>query len=804
VLLIALQYAAQVVAQTPAFPGAEGPGATATGGRGGDVYHVTNLEFDQNGVIPGSLKYGINTAPSAGRTIVFDVGGTIYQNGGGANWWFRSSKSNITVAGQTAPGPGITIAGVGSKWTGNNVILRNITVRPNKDPTNPTNFTYDAFGSQLTNSIIDHVSASWFTDEGISQTDSGHTTTIQYATIGEGLNYNGHAYGSIISTEVDGAQIAVHHNLYAHLKSRIPRVGSELALTQTGAVANFANNVIYNWQPNSAGYSGTNQPSSTNFLNNYYIKGANNGQTPFDGGDDNGATGVTKVYENGGNKIDLNKNGAVDGTFFNRFTSNPKAFAGGMTFFPAAFNVSGVGTLDTADGALDRVLEFGGAQWWNRNPIEQRIVAGVRTGAGAMVYDLTTGVQAGEWATVLAQRPAAGAAPYVREANWDADGDGMPNAWEQKHGLDPNAAGNHGDFDSDGYSNLEEYINEIAAWPAPAPIVFQGGAARFAQIQNWRVSGETVNVAGQGNVASSSLWQPSRFDTAVIENGVATVDAVGQHAGNLILAPNPGDNATLNVTAGWIDVEDAPHGLSDGITVIGDDPAATATLNLSGGKLATKTLLKGPGGAFNFTGGVLSAETIGFALVNDGGTISPGAGPGQTHVMGGLTIDSGALQIELGGPGAGEFDQLVIEGMATLGGTLEVALVDNFSLTSNSTFKILDIAGARTGEFAGLGEGALVGNFGEDLFISYTAGDGNDVALYTMPAMDGDVDQDNDVDGADLLAWQRNPVAGNLADWQANFGRTSAVALGAATPEPGSLTLALLLFSAAAASRVRG
>ena len=88
--LIALWFCVgQVIAQMPAFSGAEGPGATATGGRGGDVYHVTNLEFDHNGTIQGSLKYGINKAPVAGRTIVFDVGGTIFQNGGGAQYWFR-------------------------------------------------------------------------------------------------------------------------------------------------------------------------------------------------------------------------------------------------------------------------------------------------------------------------------------------------------------------------------------------------------------------------------------------------------------------------------------------------------------------------------------------------------------------------------------------------------------------------------------------------------------------------------------------------------------------------------------------
>lgn len=296
----------------PAFSGAEGPGSSATGGRGGDVYHVTNLEFDLNGVIPGSLKYGINTAPAAGRTIVFDVGGTIFQNGGGAQYWFRSGKSNITVAGQTAPGPGITIAGVGSKWTGDNVILRNVTVRPNQDPVNPTNYTYDAFSTQLTNSIIDHVSASWYSDEGISSTDAGYSTTVQYALIDEGLNYASHSFGSIISTEVDRGQLSFHHNLYAHNNSRVPRLGSEMPVTQTGAVTNFANNVIYNWI-NKAGYSGTDQPSSTNFLGNYYIKGNNNGSTLFTGGDSATYPGVTKIYHSG-NLYDSNKNGVADGT----------------------------------------------------------------------------------------------------------------------------------------------------------------------------------------------------------------------------------------------------------------------------------------------------------------------------------------------------------------------------------------------------------------------------------------------------------------------------------------------------------
>lgn len=765
------------VAQIPAFSGAEGPGALATGGRGGDVYHVTNLEFDKDGVIPGSLKYGINQAPSTGRTIVFDVGGTIYHDGGGSNWWFRSGKSNITIAGQTAPGAGITIAGVGSKWTGDNIILRNITVRPNKDSGNPNNFTYDGIATQATNSIIDHVSVSWYTDEGVSATDAVNNTTVQYAMIAEGLNYNGHSYGSIINTNNNGAPLSYHHNLYAHNSSRMPRLGSE---TSSGAVTNFYNNVIYNWT-SRAGYSalnadnGAQEPSRTNFINNFYALGANRGSTIF-----LSAGNQTQIYQSG-NLYD----GVRDADFNDAVPITWSHFQGTETQLGSPLSVAS-GVIDSATAGRDRVLDYVGANWQNRNPIDQRIIDSVSAGTGAIIADLTAGVQATEWATVLSQQTVGRSAPFTRESDWDTDRDGLPGYWEVKHGLDPDVAGHNGDFDDDGYTDLEEYINEIAEWPAPSAITFNGATnSRYAQITNWDIK-----------------WQPSRFDTAVINQGTVVVDAVGQHAGNVMLGVNPGDNATLNILAGWLEVENADYGLSDGITVIGDDPAATATLNLSGGALRTETLLKGPGGAFHFTGGVLSADTVGFDLVNDGGTMAPGLSPGATHVMGDLTILNGSLQVELAGQGEGEFDSLLIDGSATLGGTLELLLLDGFTPDSGSSFPIVEIAGSRTGEFDGLAEGALVGNFGVDLYITYAAGDGNDVALFTLPELAGDFNEDGNVDAADFLIWQRNPAIGNLLDWQASYGGLPATAVGLAVPEPSNLAL-LLMCLARACCRTR-
>jgi pectinesterase len=696
----------------PAFPGATGPGANATGGRGGDVYHVTRLDTDLTGATPGTLMYGFNTAPAAGRTIVFDVGGTIFQNGGGPNAWYRVGKSNVTIAGQTAPGTGITIAGTGTKWTGNNVILRNITARTNKDPSNPANYTYDAFSLQTTNSMIDHVTASWFSDEGISITDAGQNSTVQYANISEGLNYQSHAFGSIIATEVDATHYSFRHNLYAQNTTRIPRLGSELGAT--GAVTDFSNNVIYNWI-NKAGYSGTNQNSSTNFINNYYIKGNNNGATLFSGGDDAAAPGYTKIYQSG-NVYDGNKDGV-----FNGAAVGAGSFAGNKTIVGTPFTVSGVLAVDSPALALQRVLDYGGANWQNRNPIDQRMFADVRAGTGSIITDLTTGVQATEWATVLSQQATGGVAPFVRPANYDTDNDGMPNAWEQAYGLNTSVADYNGDFDSDGYRNIEEYINDLSAWPAPSTLVFTNanGTGRYAEIGNW------------GNV-----WQPSRFDAAQLNSGTITVDAPGQQSRSLVVAANSGNNATLRVTSGWIDVRESlavgsagsgtvtqSGGLvRAGTSITLGSASQPGVYQLTGGTLATPLLAKGNAASvFELTGGVLHANTIAFGLVNQGGTIAPGSDAslqaiatasmsdingttepvlpivGSTHVVGSLVMASGTAQIDVSSSAA--FDTIVVDGALSLGGNLAIVTNPGYDPAYGQTHTILT-GGSVSGAFS--------------------------------------------------------------------------------------------------------
>ncbi|HZZ27558.1 MAG TPA: PEP-CTERM sorting domain-containing protein [Pirellulales bacterium] len=730
-----------VRAQLLAFPGADGAGALASGGRGGIVYHVTKLDtkFSDSGV--GTLRYGLNDAnfkDSGGnvipRTIVFDVGGTIWlgRNPTDTEGWDTedpmSIGSNVTLAGQTAPG-GITIMGGGLKANGNNSIIRNVVIAPgygtrslNSTTGYADSYVFDGMNIHANNVIIDHVSTVFSTDEGISADEFANNVTVQYSDISQGQNYpqadaenpgtyTGHALGSLWQPGTN-AKTSILHNLYAQQKGRLVRVGTETSkLTSgVGAINDIRNNVIYNWY-DTAGTGASGQPSSNNFVGNFYLAGP--------GGDDNSGTtiiskaggtsifngssaSVTGVYQSG-NLKDTNKDGdANDGV-----TTTAADFTN-STLQANPYAVPVYGVTDSATAAYQNVLNYAGANWNNRNSIDARLVNEVRTGTGKITAfnDPTHGT---DWNALLALRSVTnggvgGTGAMIRSANFDSDGDGMPDAWEAAHGLNPNVADNNGDFDSDGYTNLEEYINELGEWPAPQPLVFNPAGGRFELSTSWNI-----------------LWQPSRYDEAQINSGVCTITSVGQHANVVRLATSAGNVAEMDISGGWLKVESG--------VVIGNTPTSQGTLRLSGGELSTPLLTKGAAGQFFFTGGKLHADAVAFDLVNQGGVLAPGdtlggfnasnvfvpgVHIGQTHVLGNLTLQSGSLEIELGSHTLS--DSLTIDSLLTLGGTLDVELFNGFQPQVGDRWQIASAAGI-TGSFAAITTGFTLDQEGGNLFL---------------------------------------------------------------------------------------
>jgi Bacterial Ig domain len=421
---------AAATGQQPAFPGAEGFGAFASGGRSGTVYHVTNLSDSGS----GSFRDAVS---AANRTIVFDVSGTI--NLGSA---ISITKSNITVAGQTAPGDGIAFKGnlVGVK--ARNVIVRYIRCRPGD--VNCPSFQEDAFHFDTAfDSIADHVTATWSIDECLSTTHSTNVT-VQWCLIAEPLNDSCHVkgihgYGSLIRYGNGG--ISYHHNLYAHCRSRNPRSPSD------NLRVDFVNNVVYNWGI-LAGYneddtadSGSGFVNYANYVGNYLIAGANTTQNPprvFRSGVP--AAFHTQIYQSG-NFVDGNKNDVLDGTdngwsvFGAPFTTNTTRLP-----FPQV-------STDTANAGFVRVLSTAGASL-ARDAVDSGVVSNVINQDG-MIIDSQT--QVGGWPT-LNSLP----------TPMDTDQDGMPDFWETALGSDINNAADRNDLMTDGYTRLEWYLNWLA------------------------------------------------------------------------------------------------------------------------------------------------------------------------------------------------------------------------------------------------------------------------------------------------------------------------------------------------------
>lgn len=403
-----------VAAGLPAFPGAEGHGAMTPGGRGGAVILVTNL----NASGPGSLRAAVEA--KGPRIIVFRVGGTIRQTS-----VLEIHEPYLTIAGQTAPGGGITIRGPGFAVMTHDVIIRGMRFRVGAD--DGVDFG-NADGLRVDNGsnvIVDHCSFSWALDENLStSTWSGptHNVTFQWNIISEGLYHSKHPEGdhSMGLLIYQGSRlISVHHNLLAHNNQRNPMVKGD-------ADIEFVNNVVYDWGQIATEFTDPEKsgPTQAHLIGNVY------------------KTGPGTVSTN-----PVRMRSSVSGNIYLKDNS-------GVADSGAPGAQSSQLHIDRADQAYESVLSYAGAFAPQRDSIDARVVSEVRQGKGKIINSPS---EVGGWLNV-----SRGSAPT------DSDKDGMPDRWESDHGLSPKDANDRNNVMPDGYTALETYINSLISPSATA------------------------------------------------------------------------------------------------------------------------------------------------------------------------------------------------------------------------------------------------------------------------------------------------------------------------------------------------
>ena len=436
-----------------AFPGAEGFGKYTTGGRGGKVIIVSNLEDSGS----GSLREAINA--KGPRIIVFAVSGTIHLASP------LSIKSDVTIAGQTAPGDGICIADHPVSLGGNNIIVRFLRFRMGDK--NQKGGMVDGSGSddvfsgiRKHNIIIDHCSLSWSTDEVIS-IYAGDSTTLQWNLISEPLNYSyhfetgdkdyeQHGYGGIWG----GKHSSFHHNLFAHCNSRTPRFdGIRNALIEN---CDYTNNVIYNWGSNNV-YAG--EGGNYNIRNNYYKSGPSTKATvkfrivnpfsklpeiPFGNFyvDGNYIDGSSDVSQNNWLGVVMDKGTPADALKAKLINPIPVIHV----------------TTQSAEDAYQLVLKNVGAVLPKRDTLDERIINDVINRTGRLI-DVQGGFPHGtEYSQTVNAWPGLKSIP----APTDNDKDGMPDEWEKKNGLDQ-ADSKDASFYTlqKHFTNIEVYLNSL-------------------------------------------------------------------------------------------------------------------------------------------------------------------------------------------------------------------------------------------------------------------------------------------------------------------------------------------------------
>ncbi len=478
--------AGSVFAQTnqlPAFPGAEGFGKYTEGGRGGRVIYVTTLE-DNNNV--GSLRYAVNQ--TGARIILFKVSGTIQLKSN-----LNITNGNVTIAGQTAPGDGITLRDYTVYIGADNVIIRFMRFRMG-DVTVQEN---DAiWGREQKNIIIDHCSMSWSTDECASFYDN-ENFTLQWCLLAESLRNSvhdkgKHGYGGIWG----GVKASFHHNLLAHHDSRNPRFcGSRYSNNPDDELVDFRNNVIYNWGANTA-YAA--EGGHYNLVNNYYKAGpASSNRTriiqPYaDDGSNKQPKGTYGILYVDGNYVTESSTVTNDNWqgvhMHSSFTSYAPGVVKSDIKSETEFESGGV-TTHTAEEAYKKVIVYAGASL-AQDSVDIRIQE--ETASGTVTFtDGGNGSSNG----LIDTQDAVGGWPDLKteQAPTDADNDGMADDWETANNLDTYSPDDAQLKSVDGeYPNIEVYINSLVTDIVSAQN--QGGTPTAVNQIKWNEKGSNNDI----------------------------------------------------------------------------------------------------------------------------------------------------------------------------------------------------------------------------------------------------------------------------------------------------------------------
>jgi hypothetical protein len=425
--------------EQPAFPGAEGYGRFTKGGRGGDIYHVTSLKDEG----PGSLRWGIESIDNEyPRTIVFDVSGTIKLEND-----LKLTRNNVTIAGQTAPGDGIALRNHTFKIKNcSDVVVRYIRVRLG-DESRTSSDTIAV--EHASNVILDHVTATWGVD-GIMDTENISNFTLQWSIYGEALNEATHSKGRhamLMSLRKTTGNVSLHHNLLFSSRNRHPTLGGgNPAQCNKDAIFDFRNNVLYNWSGSTNLGIG-----QFNLINNYYRPGPDTDRNRYPVRPKVEIDDVTVGYMNG-TVFEWKEEWTRNNHLAMQWGVRDEGYPGNVSQEKFCLPEEPVNEADrpfthSAGEVYELVLDKAGASL-SRDAADKRIIKGIRDGTHHLIDSQR---DVGGWPK-LKSKP----------VPLDTDRDGMPDSWETKHGFDPRAPKDrNGDHDSDGYTNLEEYLNSL-------------------------------------------------------------------------------------------------------------------------------------------------------------------------------------------------------------------------------------------------------------------------------------------------------------------------------------------------------